>query len=450
MTPKRTPERSPLELFQSHFHQILNLDHPLCRLARQIRWERFDATFGACYCPDNGRPGVPIRLMVGLHYLKHTFNESDESVVERWVENPYWQYFCGFEYMQHECPIHPTSLVKWRQRVGAEKLEMLLQETIRTAVKTKQVSPTQFQKVTIDTTVQEKAIAYPTDARLYTKMLLRLVTLAKRCGLSLRQTYVRKAPRTLKQQGRYAHARQFIRARKCARRLKTFLGRVVRDIRRKAETIDPTLDTFLERADRLLKQTRTSKDKLYSIDAPEVRCISKGKAHKRYEFGCKVSVATSNMDNWVLGIQALPGNPYDGHTLAAAIDQIERLIDHSVSDVFVDRGYRGHDYDGSAEVHLPGKHMPKISSTMRKRKRRRSAVEPKIGHLKSDHRMNRNFLKGVAGDQINAILAGAGANLRKLLRGLLHALGWLTLKHLLIRLKFALAITKCQPISVYP
>lgn len=219
MTPKSSPDRSELELFQSHFHQILNLDHPLCCLAKQIQWEHFDATFAGCYCPDNGRPGVSIRLMVGLHYLKHAFNESDESVVARWVENPYWQYFCGFQYLQHQCPIHPTSLVKWRQRVGAEKLETLLQETIRTAVQRKQVSPQQLRKVNIDTTVQEKAIAYPTDARLYTKMLLRLVRLAKRRNLSLRQTYVCKAPRILQQQDRYAHARHFKRARRCTKRL---------------------------------------------------------------------------------------------------------------------------------------------------------------------------------------------------------------------------------------
>ena len=450
MMPKSSPYRSDLELFQSHFHQILNLDHPLCRLAKQIQWERFDATFAGCYCPDNGRPGVSIRLMVGLHYLKHAFNESDESVVARWVENPYWQYFCGFEYLQHDCPIHPTSLVKWRQRVGAETLETLVQETIRTAVAGKQVSRYQLGKVNIDTTVQEKTIAYPTDARLYTKMLLRLVRLAKRRGLALRQTYVRKAPRMLQQQGRYAHARQFKRARRCTKRLKTFLGRVVRDIRRKAATIDPVLEMFLQRADRLLNQTRTDKNKLYSIDAPEVQCISKGKAHKRYEFGCKVSVATSNLGDWIVGICALPGHPYDGHTLASAVEQVERLIDDSVTDVFVDRGYRGHNYDGLANVHLPGRCWPNASSTLRKRKRRRSAIEPKIGHLKSDHRMNRNFLKGFAGDQINAILAAAGANLRKLLRGLLHALGWPALMHRLARLRSPLFTQPDRLIHVYP
>ena len=237
MKPK-TQSIGQFELFQSNFNQILNLDHELCQLAHAIDWKRFDAELADCYSEDMGRPAKATRLMVGLHFLKHTFNESDESVVARWVENPYWQYFCGFEYLQHDCPMHPTSLVKWRQRVGADCLEVLLSETIRLALKTRQVTSQQLRQITVDTTVQEKAIAFPTDARLYTKMLLRLVNLTKRRGLVLRQTYIRKAPQTLRQQGRYAHARQFKRARRCTRQLKTLLGRVVRDIRRQAVMIN--------------------------------------------------------------------------------------------------------------------------------------------------------------------------------------------------------------------
>jgi len=415
MKPKSTSP-SPFELFQAHFQQILNLDHPLCQLADCIDWPRFDAALADCYSEDMGRPGIAIRLMVGLHYLKHAFNESDESVVARWVENPYWQYFCGFEYMQHECPIHPTSMVKWRQRVGAQRLELLLAETIAVALGHKQVTSQQLRKITVDTTVQEKAIAFPTDARLYTKMLLRLVNLAKRRDVVLRQTYIRKAPQMLRQQGRYGHARQFKRAKRCTRQLKTLLGRVVRDIRRKAEVMDEELERFLGRADRLLSQRRDSKNKLYSIDAPEVECISKGKAHKRYEFGCKVSVATTNIGDWVVGVQALHGNPYDGHTLAGAVLQTELVTGRQVKDIFVDQGYKGHNCAGEAKVHITGRRgRKKAPATLRKRKKRRAAIEPKISHLKSDHRMGRNFLKGASGDRINALLAGIGANIRKLL-----------------------------------
>ena len=415
MKPK-TKTTSQFDLFRSHFKQILNLEHELCRLADVIGWPRFDAQFAECYSEDMGRPGNAIRLMVGLHYLKHAFDESDESVVARWIENPYWQYFCGYEYMQHDCPIHPTSMVKWRQRVGVERLEALLAETIRLALEFKQVTSRQLRKVTVDTTVQEKAVAFPTDARLYTKMLLRLVNLSRRQGLSLRQSYVRKAPQLLKQHGRYAHAKQYKRAGRCTKALHTLLGRVVREIGRKTTPLNETLLVFLERAEKLLAQTQTSKDKLYSIDAPEVECISKGKAHKRYEFGCKVSVALTNEKNWIVGVQALHGNPYDGHTLDGAIKQVERITDRQVNEAFVDKGYRGHNYTGDAQVHITGQRgSAPASQALRKRKKRRSAVEPKIGHLKSDNRMGRNFLKGMAGDQINALLAGIGANLRKLL-----------------------------------
>ena len=411
-----TTSTNQLDLFRSHFKQILNPDHQLCLLADVIDWPGFDAQFIDCYSNDMGRPGNAIRLMVGLHYLKHAFDESDESVIERWVENPYWQYFCGFDHMQHECPIHPTSMVKWRQRVGADKLESLLAETIRIALKHKQVTSQQLRKVTVDTTVQEKAIAFPTDARLYTKMLLRLVNLSKHRGIQLRQTYIRKAPQILKQQGRYAHARQFKRSRRCTKTLHTLLARVVRDLERKAIQIDPSLQDYLQRAEKLLSQTQKSKDKLYSIDAPEVECISKGKAHKRYEFGCKVSVAVTNESNWIVGVQALHGNPYDGHTLANAIEQVERITNRKITEAFVDKGYRGHNYTGDGQVHITGQRIKgKAGPALRKRKKRRSAVEPKIGHMKSDNRMNRNYLKGVEGDRINAVLAGIGANLRKLL-----------------------------------
>jgi len=422
MKPK-VNAKNQVDLFRSHFNQILNFDHELCRLARSIDWQCFEGEFADCYSPDMGRPANAIRLMVGLHYLKHAFDESDESVVQRWIENPYWQYFCGYEYMQHECPIHPTSLVKWRQRIGDERLAVLLAETIKIALAYKQVTAQQLGKVTVDTTVQEKAIAFPTDARLYTKMLLRLVRLAQKRDIALRQSYVRTAPKLLKQQGRYAHARQYKRARRCTKTLKTLLGRVVRDIKRKADTVDDELATYLGRASTLLSQHTKSKNKLYSIDAPEVECISKGKAHKRYEFGCKVSVATTNERNWVVGVKALHGNPYDGHSLDQAIQQVERVTGRAVKEVFVDRGYRGNDYAGDGEVYITGNRgKTKAGPALRRRKKRRSAVEPKIGHLKSDHRMGRNFLKGIEGDRINALLAGVGANLRKLLKAFWPAL----------------------------
>jgi IS5 family transposase len=434
MKPKAaTPQ---CELFAAQLSELLNAKHPLYMLAEWIDWSQFDAAIDACYAEDIGRPGVNTRLMVGLVYLKHAFDESDESLVARWVENPYWQFFCGRQYMQHELPIDPSSLSKWRKRVGAERLEKLLEATIQTALAMKALRPQDLQKVNVDTTVQEKAIAFPTDARLYHAMRAALVRRAGCLGITLRQNYRFKSKKLLAKQGRYAHAQQLKRAAKVARQLKTILSRVLRDIQRKATFIegriaDERLRELVAIAQRLLEQTRASKHKVYSVHAPEVECIAKGKAHKRYEFGCKTSVATTSKSNWIVGAHALHGNPYDGHTLSAAIGQVERLTGQTPHDVMVDQGYRGHGYEGSASVHVVRSIPKRATRAVRRMLKRRAAIEPTIGHLKSDNRLDRNYLTGPEGDKINALLSAAGYNLRKLLRWVVFApiswlMGWLT------------------------
>jgi len=424
MQPKSRPPQC--ELFGARLSELLNPEHPLYVLAERIDWSRFDSAIDACYADELGRPGVNTRLMVGLLYLKHAFDESDESVVARWVENPYWQFFCGLSYMQHELPIDPSSLSRWRKRVGAERLEKLLETTIHTALAMKAMRPQELEKVNVDTTVQEKAIAFPTDARLYHKMRLALVRRAQSLGIRLRQNYRFKSKKLLAKQGRYAHARQMKRAGKMTRQLKTILGRVLRDIQRKAPAVqgrivDERLGELIALAERLLAQTRTSKNKVYSVHAPEVACIAKGKAHKRYEFGCKASVAATSKSNWIVGAHALDGNPYDGHTLCGAITQVERLTGHSPQDVMVDQGYRGHGYEGTASVHVVRTIPKRATRAVRRMLKRRAAIEPTIGHMKSDNRLNRNYLTGSEGDKINTLLSAAGYNLRKLLRWVVFA-----------------------------
>lgn len=424
MQPKSRPPQC--ELFGARLSELLNPEHPLFVLAERIDWSQFDAAIDACYADELGRPGVNTRLMVGLLYLKHAYDESDESVVARWVENPYWQFFCGCQYMQHELPIDPSSLSRWRKRVGAERLEKLLETTIRTALAMKAMKPQELQKVNVDTTVQEKAIAFPTDARLYHKMRVALVRRAKSLGLALRQNYRFQGKKLLARQGRYAHARQMKRAAKMTRQLKTILGRVVRDIQRKApviqgQIVDERLRELVVLAERLLAQERSSKNKVYSVHAPEVECICKGKVHQRYEFGCKASVATTSKNNWIVGAHALHGNPYDGHTLGGAIGQVARLTGETPNDVMVDQGYRGHGYAGSASVHVVRSIPKRATRAIRRMLKRRAAIEPTIGHLKSDNRLARNYLTGQEGDKINAVLAAAGYNLRKLLRWLVFA-----------------------------
>lgn len=422
MKPKPRPDASQLDLFQARFDQLLNLNHPLCVLAGKIDWQRFDLSLAECYCPDTGAPGKDIRLLVGLHYLKHAFDESDESLLERWIENPYWQYFCGYETMQHEVPLHSTSLTKWRQRIGAEKLVTLLQETVAIAVVDKHVTKKELAQVNVDTTVQEKNITYPTDSKLYLKALEKLADAARKRGIPLRQTYRRVAKKAAVMASRYAHAKQFKRMRNRLKKLKTWLGRVLRDLRRKTPQPDLALSELLSLCERLHAQEPTDKKKLYSLHEPDVMCISKGKAHKRYEFGQKVSITTTNRGNWIVGVDLCRGNPYDGHTLAQAIATTEQITRVHVTDAFVDKGYRGHDYNGDATIHIAGSSSQKLTRTQKRRRKRRSAVEPKIGHLKSDNRMGRSFLKGLVGDSINAVLAAAGSNMQKLLRAIAHAL----------------------------
>ena len=439
MLPKPQP-CDAFELFQSHFDQLLNPAHELVQLARKIDWSRFQAAFASGYSPDMGAPAKATRLMVGLQYLKYTFNESDESVVARWVENPYWQYFCGYTHLQHQCPIHPTSMSRWRKRVGPDRLVALLQETIALAQREGHVSQRDLERVNVDTTVQEKNITHPTDSKLLYRAIQKLVVAARSRKLSLRQSYLRVGKLMAVKASRYAHARQYQRMRRCLRKLRTYVGRLIRDIGRKADPVDPSLATLLARADRVRQQQPHDTRKLYSLHEPEVQCISKGKAHKRYEFGQKVAVGSTNRGNWMVAAQMLPDNPYDGHTLAATLSAVERVTGVAVTDVYVDKGYRGHGYEGATSIHVAGAAYANRSRSERRRRRRRSAVEPKIGHLKSDHRMERCFLAGLDGDAINAVLAAAGSNLRKLLRRLAAALilSFPTAAALVLWLRFAL------------
>ena len=265
-----------------------------------------------------------------------------------------------------------------------------------------------------DTTVQEKAVAYPTDARLYHKGRRHVIRLAKREGLKLRQTYERASKHALYWQGRYTAAQQFKRAARQTRKLQVFLGRVIRDVQRKVPQPPECLQHGLALAQRIYTQQRHDSPKLYSVHAPEVECIAKGKVHKKYEFGCKVAFASTTQGNWIVGVQAHHDNPYDGATLKPALEQVEALTAVKPTVAVVDQGYRGkvHHPEGVA-VHEVGCH--KAIGALKRLFKRRSAVEPIISHSKHDHGMARNHLLGKVGDKINAVLSACGFNLAKLL-----------------------------------
>ena len=424
MRPKERRDGGQRDLFRARLDQIVDMDHPLARLGKTIDWGFLEQRFGAVYADVPGRPPLPTRLMAGLAILKHMHDLSDEALCDRWLENPYFQLFCGEEFFAHKLPFDRSSLTRWRQRMGEEKLSALVQESLSVATRTGAAKLSDFAKVIVDTTVQEKAVAFPTDAKLMHRARERLVRLAKKHGVALRQSYERIGKHALIAHQRYAHAKQFKRAGKALRKIRTFLGRIERDIARRIKDNEGLRDVFrrpLFLAERVREQRQKSRGrKVYSLHAPEVECIGKGKAHRPYEFGVKVSVATtlfrSRGGQFVAHVQALPGNPYDGHTLAQVIPDMEEKIGVSLSRIVADRGYRGHNApeEHKFSVFIAGQKR-RVTEAIKRELRRRSSVEPVIGHLKSDHRMGRNFLAHAQGDAINAVLAAAGYNFRRLL-----------------------------------
>jgi IS5 family transposase len=414
-------------MFRNRLENLIDQRHELVRLAALIDWEEFDRQWGPLFSQTQGAPAIGTRLIAGLHYLKHLYKLSDEEVVRRWVENPYWQCFCGETYFQHQLPIHPTSMSRWRSRIGEEGCEWLLTQTIGAGRKSGALKDKECRRVNVDTTVQEKAVAFPTDSKLLDDARRQLVKLAEDHDIKLRQNYNRTAKRYRLKIGRYAHAKQYRRMRAELRKLRSRVGRVVRDIERKIESRDPLCKAAfaeaLATAHRVLEQKPKDKGKLYSVYAPEVECLSKGKAHKRYEFGVKASFATTNKSGFVLGARSLPGSPYDGHTLAEQLEQVEILTGIKPNRCYVDRGYRGHGVDDT-EVFISGQRRG-VTRTIKRELKRRSAIEPEIGHMKNDGHLGRCYLKGQIGDAMNVLLVAAGHNLRKILGWLRGLFVWL-------------------------
>jgi IS5 family transposase len=428
MKPRPKPQESGMEdLFRSKLRNIINLQHELVRLGELIDWDRLEAHFAAYY-REAGRPGLPIRLVVGLHLLKHIEGLSDEAVCERWERDPYMQYFCGEEYFQHAFPLERSGMTHFRKRVGEEALETLLQETLAAAYRGGALSVRATEAVAVDTTVQEKAISHPTEHGLLRTAIEQLGRQAKKTGLRLRQSYVRVARRAAMKTGRYLHAQQKRRAKRQVKFLRVRLRRLIRDVRRKmaalpalAESSAERLEHTLGRAWHIAQQRRGDRDYLYSWHAPETECISKGKARAPYEFGCKVSIATNlhpaQGGHFILQARALHGNPYDGHTLKQALDDVREIVGRSPLRVAVDQGYKGHRLTGHPHtaVYITGQRRG-VTDKIKRWLKRRSVVEPIIGHAKNDGLLGRNWLRGRDGDRCNALLAAAGFNLRQLLR----------------------------------
>ena len=403
---------------------------PLVKLAQEIDWQRFEEAFGEYY-GDQGRPAKPVRLMVGLLLLKHLENLSDEVLIQRWVQNPYYQLFCGMTQFQWELPCHPTDLVYFRRRIGEEGCTLLLQSSAQMhgeALKEREI--------VVGTTVQEKNITHPTDTELYRKIIERCWKLADQQGVKLRRRYAKDVKNALLAQRWRGHPKRAKQARKGVRRLRTIAGGLIRELRRKLppEEVSAHEGDF-ELYQRVLNQKPKDKNKIYSLHEPEVYCVAKGKAHKKYEFGSKASVAMTKEKGVIVAAVAHPENIYDGHTLPEVLEVTEAIMGNAPNKAIVDRGYRGRQKVGETEILTPGK-PPKGQTrsqkqSIKKRFRRRAAIEPLIGHLKQDYRLARCYLKGQVGDQINLLLAATAWNLNKRMRELLLRLAasWLRLVH---------------------
>ena len=425
MKPREVIKTGQSDMFRSRLDQIIDLGHEKAVLADRIDWQFLSDTFGVAYTDRPGHPPLPTRLMAGLQILKYADDLSDEELCARWVENPYYQYFCGEEFFRHELPFDRSSMTRWRQRQGEDRLQALVQESLAVAVKVGAAKPRDFTSAIVDTTVAEKKIAFPTDAKLIHRARERLVRQAQEAGIDLRQSYVRVGKFALIKHQRYAHAKQYKRAKRQLRKLKTFLGRTIRDIERKTKG-DQALEDAFHRPLWLARRVMTQKirdpwPKIYALHAPEVECIGKGKSHKPYEFGVKASIATTlkrcKGGQFAIHAKALPGRPYDGHTLKTVIPEIEALTGATLKRILADAGYRGHNAPGiyKLRVFTTGQKR-RVTPAIKRLMKRRAAVEPVIGHLKNGHRMDRNYLAHSHGDAINPILAAAGYNFRLILK----------------------------------
>jgi IS5 family transposase len=457
---------STLDFFRSRLDAMIDMKHPLVVLSAKLPWDRIELALVPKFAHQErptkrlraddllgerelefgggvsaaGRPRLSIRLMASLLYLKNSFNFSDEELVVRWSENVVYQYFSGQEYYEPRLPCDATQIGRFRSAIGEEGLEHLLKATIETAVEIKAIKPVEFERVIVDSTVQEKAIAHPVDSRLLEIARHKVVSAAKAAGIALKQTFAAEGKQLRRKAGGYAHAKQFKRLKRAVKRQRTILGVVMRQVQRKldaqgqdvaagaAPALQPggaralnALKTLLERAERIRTQQRFDKNKLYALHAPEVDCIGKGKARKPYEFGVKVSLAVTHKQGLMVGARAFPGNPFDGHTLSAQLEQTTNLLQDlgtTPRQAIVDLGYRGVDAaNPGVEIIHRGKYKT-LTALQRRWLKRRQAIEPAIGHTKSDHRMDRCWLKGALGDALHAISCAAGYNIRWLMRAI--------------------------------
>lgn len=417
MKPKSPSDQKQLNFLYQDLLEQLNPKAPLLVLARRLPWEMFKKEFAPLYA-ERGRPAKSIRLMVGLLLLKQIENLSDERVVEAWVQNPYYQAFCGMKHFQWQLPCDPSNLVHFRNRIGEEGVEKIFQASV--ALHGEQALE---REVVIDTTVQEKNITFPTDTKLRVKVIGRCWKLAAAENISLRRSYRRELKEVLRVIRFSKSLKDKKKVRAAVRRVKTMANALLGDIERKLSSgVREARRKEFEQYRRIVNQERNDKNKIYSLHEPDVCCISKGKEHKKYEFGAKAAVVMTKTNCIVVGVKSFSRNEYDGNTLTDVLSQVKSILGRAPERAFCDRGFRGRKKVGDTAIIIPGSATPKTTVHYKRKSRknfgRRSAIEPIIGHLKNDFRLARNYLKGTIGDSINLLMAAAAFNCRKWMRAL--------------------------------
>ena len=422
MKPRKSEDEFQPELLKTQLNHLIDMRHSLVQLANKFNWTRVDEICSAKFCTDNGRPALPSRLVVGLLLIKQMHDLSDVEVCAKFIESPYVQYFCGGVYFEHSIGLTSESLTNWRKRLGTETFEQILVETIHLGLAEEVISPKELSEVISDTTAQEKNITYPTDGKLLCKALEHVVELGLTCGVKFRQTYKRIAPRLKNNAARLSHARKPAQAKREIKHLRTLLGRVIRDCERQLEKLQKVPQKQLQQlteklaiAKKVFEQKRESKNKIYSLHEPDVGCIAKGKAHKKYEFGSKVGIVSTIKNSFILAVDSFSGNPYDGKTLSELLTKTEANTGKTITTVILDKGYRGCK-KAHPEIKIMLSGDRKLTPAEKKKLNQRSKIEPTIGLMKSKCRMDLNRLKGSIGDKLNATLAAIAYNLRMILR----------------------------------
>jgi transposase, IS5 family len=414
---KKLPKQPQLEMFKTVLTSFIHPEHELCLLAKKIDWDGLEKEFAPLY-GTVGKPSVPIRRIVGLLLLKQMYNMGDETVVQRYLENPYWQHFCGEIYFQYRVPFDPSDFVHFRHRIGTAGMEKIFKQSID--LFGKDVIRKEVKEVRVDTTVQEKNITFPTDRKLYERTIEYCKRIANTEGIKLKRTYSREI-RKLKNQLRFARKpKNYKKLNRLQEKLHRIAAKIYNDLVDQLNALSNT--TYYDTLNilyRVLLQTREDSNKVYSIHEPEVLCIAKGKEHKPYEFGNKSSFAYTRKTGIIVGAMAIKGNAYDGHTLEPQLIQVRQLTGGVIKKAIVDRGYKIKESIKGIEIVLP-KALKKESYYKKKQReercRSRAGIEGLISHMKHDYRMLRNYLKGTEGDGINTLLAAAAYNMRKWMR----------------------------------